>query len=398
MISDVRESFRCPGCLRGDVGVFFENRNSPVFCNVLWDDRRSAMACPRADIRLGFCPHCQLIYNVDFKPDLLGYSSQYENSLHYSNRFQQYAEELARRLVKRHHLYNKDIIEIGCGQGDFLALLAGAGQNRGLGFDPSFDSARASSATQCLVRIVPEVYSSSHAECPADIICCRQVLEHIAQPLDFLKSLRDIIGDRSEMIVFFEVPNALYTLRDKGIWDIIYEHCSYFTPQALTHLFFQAGFDVMEVAEQYGSQFITIEAKPARIQRTVPSNIRWTFGDSAGLIEEFSRVYRQKTAEWNQTLTELNDQKRGIVVWGGGSKGITFLNSLNISHEVVPYVVDVNPFKQGRFLTGTGQEIISPMLLQQYAPRYVVLMNPIYQDEIRQTMRKLDLTAEILLA
>jgi 2-polyprenyl-3-methyl-5-hydroxy-6-metoxy-1,4-benzoquinol methylase len=398
MISKGRESFRCPGCLSGDVGVFFENRSSPVFCNVLWDDRRAAMASPRADIRLGFCPHCQLIYNVDFNPGLLDYSPKYENSLHYSNRFQQYAEELACHLVKRHHLYNKDIIEIGCGQGDFLALLAGAGENRGLGFDPSYDHTRASASTQHQIKVVPEVFSSAHAECPADIICCRQVLEHIAEPLNFLKGLHDLIGDRNETIVFFEVPNALYTLRDRGIWDIIYEHCSYFTPQSLAHLFFLAGFEVMEVGEQYGGQFITLEAKPSRIQRKIPSHIKWTFGDPAGLIEEFCRVYHQKTIEWNRTLAEMKKQSCRTVVWGGGSKGITFLNTLNVSHEVVPYVVDVNPFKHGRFLTGTGQEIVSPMFLQQYAPQSIVLMNPIYRDEIRQTMRKLDLTAEILLA
>ena len=97
-------------------------------------------------------------------------------------------------------------------------------------------------------------------------------------------------------------------------------------------------------------------------------------------------------------ITDLKKQHHRTVIWGAGSKGITFLNILNISHKTVPYVVDVNPFKHGRYLTGMGQEIVPPMFLHQYLPQKVVLMNPIYQDEIRQTMRKLDLSAELLLA
>jgi SAM-dependent methyltransferase len=335
---------------------------------------------------------------VDFDPALLDYSRQYENSLHYSNRFQQYAEELACRLVKRHQLYHKNVIEIGCGQGDFLALLASVGENRGLGFDPSFDLNRASSTTQRLVKIVPQLYSTDYAEYPADIICCRQVLEHVSEPLKFLKSIRKLIGDRQETIVFFEVPNALYTLRDKGIWDIIYEHCSYFTPQSLTYLFFKAGFEVMEVSEQYGGQFITLEAKPARTKRKAPSNVKWTSGEPSELIGGFTSLYQKKTSHWYTALNDFKKQDHRTVVWGAGSKGITFLNILNVSHKIVPYAVDVNPFKQGRYLTGTGQEIVSPIFLHQYAPKTVVLMNPIYQDEIRQTIRKLNLNAELMLA
>ncbi|NLE30092.1 MAG: methyltransferase domain-containing protein [Phycisphaerae bacterium] len=398
MVAEVQKTFRCPGCLGRDVFVFFENHHAPVFCNVLWEDRQAAIASPRAAIRLGFCPRCQLIYNVDFDASLLDYSKQYENSLHYSNHFQKYAEDLACRLVKRHHLYNKDVIEIGCGQGDFLALLASAGENRGVGFDPSFDLTRASTTTQRLVKVVPEFYSVDHTEYPADIICCRQVLEHVISPLKFLKSIRKLIGERYETIAFFEVPNAMYTLRDKGIWDIIYEHCSYFTPQSLTNLFFRAGFEVMEVGEQYGGQFITLEARPARVKRKTPSNIKWITGEPANLIDEFRRIYHEKTSQWNLLLANLKKQYHRIAIWGAGSKGITFLNTLNISHKTVPYVVDVNPFKHGRYLTGMGQKIVPPIFLQQYIPQALILMNPIYQEEIRETMRKLDLNAEILLA
>jgi FlaA1/EpsC-like NDP-sugar epimerase len=97
----------------------------------------------------------------------------------------------------------------------------------------------------------------------------------------------------------------------------------------------------------------------------------------------------------------MDDQVRRnyrTVIWGAGSKGITFLNTLHLSHEKLEYVVDVNPRKHGRFITGTGQQIIPPVFLQQYNPQAVILMNPIYQEEIRRTMQRLNLSAETLLA
>ncbi len=388
----------CPGCRYAEMSVFFENRLAPVFCNVLWESREAAITSPRATIRLACCQRCGLIYNIAFDPSLLDYDRKYENSLHYSSRFQRYAEDLAHRLVRRHNLYHKDVVEIGCGQGNFLSMLASAGDNRGVGFDPGFDPARAAAVTQDTVKIFPEHFSQNRNLCPADIICCRQVLEHIANPLDFLCSIRRMIGNRPETIVFFEVPNALYTLKDLGIWDIIYEHCSYFTARSLREIFQRAGFEPIEVAEQYDGQYLTIEAYPRiHTRRSIGES------DSADhsiekLAGDFNRAYRTKKSSWRRTLAELKEKEYRTVVWGAGSKGIMFLNTLNLSHRSIQYVIDLNPHKHGRFLTGTGQEIVPPEFLQTYLPQAVVIMNPIYQPEIKQTIQSMALTAEILLA
>ena len=129
------------------------------------------------------------------------YDGAYENSLQFSPRFRQYLEELGRGLVQRYDLRDKDIIEIGCGQGDFLSLLCGMGRNRGTGFDPSFDPAKADTALAAGVQIVPELYSHAHEGRPVDLLCCRQALEHIPEPLEFLQQVRRTLG-RSEPVLF----------------------------------------------------------------------------------------------------------------------------------------------------------------------------------------------------
>ena len=172
----------CPVCASADLEVFFEMLAVPVYCNLLWRSRQTAQNCSKGDIKLGFCPSCGFISNLAFDPTKLGYSQDYENSLHYSPRFQEYAQSVASGLVKRHNLYNKDIIEIGCGKGDFLISLCELGNNRGVGFDPSYFPRSEHQALQTQVKFVQDFYSQLYQEYQADLICCRHTLEHISNP------------------------------------------------------------------------------------------------------------------------------------------------------------------------------------------------------------------------
>ncbi len=395
MTVSCNDDTQCPVCDRRGMYVYFELDRAPVFCNVLWRRREDALGAARAAIRLAWCPACGLHYNVAFEPERMGYSPAYENSLHFSPRFRAYAERLADGLVDKYDLRGKHVVEIGCGQGEFLELLAQKGDNRCVGFDPSYDVDRATTADRRRVTIRREAYGPQHANEPADLVCCRHVLEHIAQPREFLGQVRRAVGDRLDTVVFFEVPDAHYTLRDMGVWDIIYEHCSYFTASSLWHVFARSGFSPTVVAGAYDGQFLTIESTPASgpVLRQPPD-----FDSAEPLVLAFAEAYRAKLRVWRQRLDAWSRDAARVVVWGGGSKGVTFLNTLDVGHDVVKYVVDLNPNKQGQFVTGTGQEIVSPQSLAAYAPDVIVIMNPIYQDEIGREVDRMGLTSEIIIA
>jgi hypothetical protein len=100
-------------------------------------------------------------------------------------------------------------------------------------------------------------------------------------------------------------------------------------------------------------------------------------------IQAFSDRYYKKVSEWQRKVEEFEDRKQKIVVWGAGSKGITFLNILGLK-EQVKYIVDINPHKQEMYAPGTGQLIISPDKLNDIRPDFVISMNPLYLDEIRR--------------
>ena len=233
-------------------------------------------------MQLGFCRTCGHIFNSDFDLKFLDYSQAYENSLHFSPRFQQYAEELAQDLVERHDLHQKRIIEIGSGQGDFLRMLCGLGHNRGIGFDPSYVPDPTIHSVGAQIEFVQDFYSEKYIDHEADFIYCRHTLEHIDDPVAFMETVRHAIGQR-DITVFFEVPNGLFTLQDMAVWDIIYEHCSYFTAHSLANLFVRTGFRVTRLQTAFDGQYLLVEGRPVPIEGALPG-VEWRHPDDASLV------------------------------------------------------------------------------------------------------------------
>lgn len=384
----------CPVCGSRDVQVFWEAVDLPVFCNVLCATREEAKRMPRGDIRLAFCSGCGFVNNRSFDPDRLAYDVTYENSLHHSPRFQTYVEALADRLIEQYDLHDKDVLEIACGQGDFLKALCASGGNRGVGFDPSYVPRESTVPGTERVSFVQDYYSQRYADRKADFICCRHALEHFADPRSFLRQVRTNVGD-GKAVVFFEVPNAMYTLREMGVWDLIYEHCNYFVSASLCECFRQAGFRVLDVREAFDGQFLTIEAEP--VDSIDPSEHAVVADDVVRDVKAFADAYREKVAMWRERLDAMRRQDRRAVVWGSGSKGVTFLNVVQ-PEGAIGCVVDINPRKQGMFVAGAGQKIVAPDALSVYRPDTVIVMNPLYENEVSIALRRLGLDVEIVLA
>jgi 2-polyprenyl-3-methyl-5-hydroxy-6-metoxy-1,4-benzoquinol methylase len=377
----------CPVCDSKHVSFFLELRQIPVHCNLLHRTREEAMNARRGDMRLGFCHACGHVYNYSFDPSLMTYSQAYENSLHFSPRFQRYAMELANDLVGRYNLQNKTVIEIGCGQGDFLNLLCSLGNNRGIGFDESYvPPERSDDETFTVIR---DFFSQEYSHYNPDFVCCRHVLEHIPAPVEFVRNIRKSVGHQCKL--YFEVPNALCTLKDLAIWDLIYEHCSYFTQNSLAQLFGACGFNILRLGEKYCGQFLGIELAPsgnAGYPR-VPQM------EAADLASGFATTYHQNVGAWKKAFEQLRSESKRTVVWGSGSKGVTFLNTLKTNVE---YIVDLNTRKQGMYVAGTGQQIVPPQFLCEYKPDTIIIMNSIYEEEIRQTLREMGLSPALLVA
>jgi len=387
----------CPICGFKQLQVFFEMTDVPIHCNLLWPRRDAAQNCPRGDIKLAFCPVCSFVTNLKFEQDMLEYTEKYENPLHFSQRFRVYARSLAEQLIERYNLHNKDIIDIGCGDGYFLKLVCELGNNRGVGFDPAYSEKEKHCERMNRVKFIQDIYSEHYANYKADLIVCRQTLEHIQNPKGFLKALRQAIGNRLNSYTFFEVPNALNIFQKLSVWNIIYEHCSYFTPVSLHFLFSSSGFHVCDLTNEFSDQFRCIHARP-NAQNNLDSNYEYSSkaNQIASYITSFDTNYQNKIEMYSRKLENVGSRGQCAVVWGAGSKGVTFLNMLK--NLQIEYAVDINPHKQGMYISGTGQKIVSPEFLRGYQPDIIIVMNPIYQSEVQQLTKNLGLTSRFVYA
>jgi SAM-dependent methyltransferase len=384
----------CPICDSSDVTVFLDISGVPCHCNLLWPTREDALKAPRGDIRLGICGECGHIFNILFNPALVQYTEDYENSLHFSPRFRKYAASLASRLIDQYDLHEKDIIEIGCGKGEFLKLLCDLGSNRGIGFDQSHAGKPDESEKSKNVTFIQDFYSERYAHYNADLICCRQVLEHVYNPMDFLIMLRRTIGGRLYTRIFFEVPNSRFILKDLSIWDIVYEHYSYFSAGSIKRAFLESGFSARNMTEDFEGQFLCIEAFPCENPVDLEPDTSESLDVIARNAEAFAGRYGIRVEACKERFHRIENAGQRAVIWGAGSKGVSLLNTLKV-RDNIEYVVDINPRKQNMYIAGTGQKIVSPDFLIHYKPDFVFLMNPIYESEIKQIAGNIGLETQI---
>lgn len=379
--------------------IFWEMDGVPVHCNVLYARREDALSVSRGRISLAACESCGFVQNDVFDPALVAYDGTYENALHFSSHFQAYAHDLAALLVRKYSLQGKRIVEIACGDGSFLKLLCTLGGNDGIGFDPSIDDSLPSPALSSgSVQLIAEYYDARHAGAAADFVCCRHALEHIADPVAFVRMVRDNLEGSRDAVVFFEVPDVMYTVRDMGVWDIIYEHCCYFSSASLERCFLEAGFRILDSRSVYDGQFLCIEASIADgITGRERGRGRNGDGGVRALCDSFALRCRAKIADWSERMVEWTRDGRKVVVWGAGSKGVTFLNTLG-GVGAIECIVDVNPRKHGNFVAGAGQEIISPDELAKQGADCIVVMNGVYVKEIERAVSSMGMKAEIMVA
>ena len=397
LLQDVErdETVSCPSCGAHGLAIFHEQRGIPVHSCRLVATREEAEDFPRGDLRLGFCARCGFVTNTAFDASVQDYSLAYEETQGFSPRFQEFMHDLAARLVDRHDLRDRSLLEIGSGKGEFLVLMCELGPNRGIGIDPSFAQDRLESEATARIRFVKDLYSERYADLTGDFVICRHTLEHIHDTGTFMRLLRRSIGERKDVVLFFELPETMRVLHEVAFWDVYYEHCSYFTPGSLARLFRGTGFEVTELELDYDDQYILLEARPAESVVGTPLQLEEGPEEVADAIEQFRVAFSQTLDSWRRELRELRENGGRAVIWGSGSKGVSFLTTLEI-HDEIELAVDVNPYKHGKYMAGTGQLIVAPDRLADYRPDLVIAMNPIYLEEIRADLTRLGIDPRLV--
>jgi len=375
----------CPNCnSRGCCHPFYEVRGVPTNSCLLIEDRARALGFPTGDIVLAVCHGCGFIFNAAWDVQYTIYSGQYEETQGFSPTFNRFSRVLAEELISSYDIRGKIVLEIGCGKGEFLSLICELGGNRGIGYDPSFVPDRQRSGQD--IRFVRKFFTEDTSETAPDLLCCKMTLEHIGETNRFLRSVRSV-ANRKDSVVFFQVPDVDRILKEGAFWDVYYEHCSYFSATSLRHLFTGTGFTVQRVWTGYDGQYLMILTSPAEHGSDIKSSDTDDVTAIVRMSGSFAAAVTRSRAAWLIRLRDWAAAGRRTVLWGSGSKAVAFLTT-PVVHDEIEHVVDINPYRVGKFLPVTGQRIVSPAFLRDYRPDNVIIMNPIYRAEIERELAR----------
>jgi SAM-dependent methyltransferase len=366
----------------------------PANSCLMLPDAAQARGWPRGEIELLLCPSCGFIANRAYDPRLTEYSDRYEPSQGWSPAFRQYHRGLAARLAAAVPLAGRQVVEVGCGQGEFLHLLCGLAGATGIGFDPCIDPRRADVVERMAdgVRLVPDFFDDiAAAGLRADLLVCKMTLEHIPAVGHFAALCAQVARNSAPgMRLFVQVPDAERILAGVAFEDIYYEHCCYFTEPALRALFARHGFATEAVFRDYDGQYLGLLAR--HVGGRQASGRVAEVSRIKALAVRFAAAHGARLAAWREQVARSGR----LVLWGSGSKGVAFLHGLGALADAVTHVVDINPHRQGMFMIGSGHPIVAPRDLVALAPDTVIVMNRVYREEIAAQLAQLGLTPRLL--
>jgi len=323
----------------------------PIFQNRVYDTEREAKTCQTGNLRLIEDLDTGLVYNQEFNSDLMSYDDRYQNEQGMSLCFQKHLKEVS--IIVEKSLGLKSIVEIGCGKGFFLKLLSDMGGDI-VGFDPAYEGKNPN---------IYKCYYSAKNDIKAEGIILRHVLEHIKDPIAFLKKLKNANGGNGK--IYIEVPCFDWICKNRAWYDIYYEHVNYFRLFDFNNMFEK----IYDSGHLFGGQYIYVIADLSSI--------------SNALYNEKKRVRfpHDFTINLAKPIKNLSNY---ILVWGGASKGVIYSLLRKRMNLPVDGVVDINPAKQGKYLPVTGLRVFSPEEALKLIPKdtTIVIMNSNYAQEI----------------
>jgi hypothetical protein len=364
----------------------------PTHSGWLSPSRNEAVAVPRANIALEFCLACGLVFDGAFDPGLGDAGLQEEDNAG-SRTFKAFHRRLAAQLIERYAIRGTVILETGGGQGEFLDLLCKLGGNRRICFD-----ARSPPQPQRIEDTCGHELLGEHPLVPrCDLVCCKNLLQNVAEPVQLLKLLRRALQHHARL--FLQLPNFMRTLDNLAFWEIHHPSRSYFTPGTLLRLLQAQGFEVRDVWTDFEAQYLMVDARAGAHGATdfSPGDSIESIAELAGLVARFADECREKQAMWCEILRKLAGNGNRIAIWGAGSEAASFLTTLAVGDEV-SYVVDVNRRRQGKFTAGTGHRIVAPGDIRSMRPDVVIVMNSVLTSEIRDRLASAGCTPTLLIA
>jgi cyclopropane fatty-acyl-phospholipid synthase-like methyltransferase len=349
-------------------------------------------------LKVWVCENCWLVQIEEYKSSDEIFCDEYAYFSSYSKSWVKHAEKYVEMICKRLSLNRySHVMEIASNDGYLLQFFVKKGIPC-FGVEPSLGTAKAAEAKG--VESLVDFFGSHLAgkivneRGKQDLVLGNNVLAHVPDINDFVKGLKTVLSD--EGTVTMEFPHILELIRHNQFDTIYHEHFSYLSLNTVEKVFDKNGlkiYDVEELSTHGGSLRIYAchnENKSYSINENVEriKNREQEFGLlNLGVYQSFQKNIDRVKQEFLSYLFEQKRMGKKIVAYGAAAKGNTFLNYCGIKGtNLIDFVVDVSPHKQGKYLPGSHIPIVSEQEICEEKPDIIVVLPWNIADEISEQL------------
>jgi SAM-dependent methyltransferase len=379
----------CRGCGRSGLEVVLDLGDMPL-ANAILEESDLGRPEPRFPLALAYCPDCWLVQITEtVAPDLLFRDYTYFSSV--SDAFVEHARGIAERLIAERSLGSDSlVVELASNDGYLLQHYARAGVPV-LGIDPARNVAEVATARG--VPTLAEFFTRDLADelagsgRTADVIHANNVIAHVPDLNGFVAGIARILKPGGVAVI--ETP-YLRELVERLEFDTIYhEHVFYHSLTALSRVFERNGLTVVDV-ERISVHGGSLRVFAMRSEAAEPSEaVRSLLAEEtavglcspeyyaafAGRVEALGRELRA-------ALEDLRAKGHTVAAYGAAAKGAVLLNAFDIGPDLISFVADRSPYKQGYLMPGVHIPIVGPEQLVARRPEECLLLAWNFADEI----------------
>lgn len=331
------------------------------------------------------CEHCWLAQTRDFAQASELFDADYAYFSGFSSSWLAHCEKYVADIALRFGL-NADshVVEVGANDGYLLQYMTALGIPC-TGVEPTSSTAAAARAKGIQieedffgVRLAQKLVAQGRQ---ADLTIGNNVLAHVPDINDFVAGFAVLL--KPEGVATFEFPHLLRLMEGHQFDTIYHEHYSYLSLTTVERIFAMNGlavFDVEELPTHGGSLRLFAQRRDTgRYARQ--HRVDELMSDEAGrgmrtadYYAGFQATADQVKSEFVWFLLEAKRQGKRVAAYGAAAKGNTLLNYAGIRPDLLPFVVDRNPAKQGKYMPGSRIPIVDEDRIQKEKPDFVVIL------------------------